>query len=162
MSLKVDVAFTLNGREVATAVPADASVLAVLRGQFDLSGARLACGEGECGACTIIVDGRARNSCLMPAVDLAGRSVRTIEGLWSEQGLDPVQQAFIDAGAVQCGYCTPGMIMQVRDVLDRNPQAGEAELRRAIEGNVCRCTGYTKIMEAALVAARRLAGGATR
>jgi carbon-monoxide dehydrogenase small subunit len=162
VSLKVEVAFMLNGRAASAAVPVDASALAVLRGQFDLSGARLGCGEGECGACTIIVDDRARNACLMPAVDLAGRNVRTVEGLWSETGLDPVQQAFVDAGAVQCGYCAPGMMMQVRDALERNPGAGEAELRRAIEGNVCRCTGYAKIVEAALLAARRIAGGEAR
>jgi carbon-monoxide dehydrogenase small subunit len=97
----------------------------------------------------------------MPAVDLASRTVRTVEGLWSERGLDPVQQAFVETGAVQCGYCTPGMVMQVRSVLDRNPNAGEAELRRAIEGNVCRCTGYAKIVDAALAAARRIGGGGT-
>jgi carbon-monoxide dehydrogenase small subunit len=156
VSLKLDIAFTLNGRRVTASVEADASALAVLRGTFDLAGAKLACGEGECGACTIIVDGLSCMSCLMPAVDLAGREVRTIEGLWSEQGLDPVQQAFIESGAVQCGFCTPGMVMQVRHTLDRNPKASEAELRRAIEGNVCRCTGYAKIVEAALAAARRL------
>ena len=159
MSLKVEIAFTLNGRAVAAAVSADASALAVLRSQFDLAGAKLACGEGECGACTIIVDGLSRNSCLMPAADLAGRTVRTVEGLWSERGLDPVQQAFVETGAVQCGYCTPGMVMQVRHALDRNPEANEAELRRAIEGNVCRCTGYAKVVDAALVAARRVSGG---
>jgi carbon-monoxide dehydrogenase small subunit len=159
VSLKVEIAFTLNGCAVSAAVPAGASVLAVLRSQFDLAGAKLACGEGECGACTIIVDGLSRNSCLMPAVDLAGRTVRTIEGLWGECGLDPVQQAFVESGAVQCGYCTSGMIMQVRNTLERNPAANEADLRRAIEGNVCRCTGYAKVVEAALAAAERMRGG---
>lgn len=158
MSLKVEIAFTLNGRAATAAVSADASALAVLRSQFDLAGAKLACGEGECGACTIIVDGLSRNSCLMPAVDLAGRAVRTVEGLWSERGLDPVQQAFVESGAVQCGYCTAGMVMQVRHALDLNPEANEAELRRAIEGNVCRCTGYAKVVDAALVAGRRIRG----
>lgn len=158
MSLKVEIAFTLNGRAVSAVVPADASALAVLRSEFDLAGAKLACGEGECGACTIIVDGLSRNSCLMPAVDLSGRTVRTVEGLWSERGLDPVQQAFVETGAVQCGYCTAGMVMQVRHALDRNPEANEAELRRAIEGNVCRCTGYAKVVDAALAAGRRMQG----
>jgi carbon-monoxide dehydrogenase small subunit len=159
VSLKVEIAFTLNGRAVSAVVPADASALAVLRSEFDLAGAKLACGEGECGACTIIVDGLSRNSCLMPAVDLSGRTVRTVEGLWSERGLDPVQQAFVETGAVQCGYCTAGMVMQVRHALDRNPEANEAELRRAIEGNVCRCTGYAKVVDAALAAGRRVQGG---
>lgn len=148
MSLKVDVAFTLNGRAVAGAVPADASALSVLRGQFELPGAKLACGEGECGACTVIVDGLSLNSCLMPAVDLDGRDVLTVEGLWTAAGVDPVQQAFIDKGAVQCGFCTPGMIMQARYLVDRNPKITEAEIRRGLEGNTCRCTGYTKIVEA--------------
>jgi carbon-monoxide dehydrogenase small subunit len=156
VSLKVDVAFALNGRGVAASVPVGASALAVLRGQFDLSGVRLGCGEGECGACTILVDGQPLNSCLMPAVDLAGRDVRTVEDLWRDDGLDPVQQAFVEGGAVQCGFCVPGMIMQVRSVLDRHPAANEAELRRALEGNVCRCTGYAKVVEAALAAARRI------
>ncbi|MBL8665666.1 MAG: (2Fe-2S)-binding protein [Candidatus Odyssella sp.] len=159
MSLEVEIAFTLNGRAVSAAVPATASALTVLRERFDLAGAKLVCGEGECGACTIIVDGLSRNSCLMPAVDLAGRTVRTVEGLWGERGLDPVQQAFVDTGAVQCGYCTAGMVMQIRHALDRNPAAGEAELRRAIEGNVCRCTGYAKVIEAALAAGQRMRGG---
>jgi carbon-monoxide dehydrogenase small subunit len=159
VSLKVEIAFTLNAHAVSAAVPADASALAVLRSQFDLAGAKLACGEGECGACTIIVDGLSRNSCLMPAVDLAGRSVRTVEGLWGERGLDPVQQAFVETGAVQCGYCTAGMVMQVRHALDLNPTASEEQLRRAIEGNVCRCTGYAKVVDAALAAAQRMRGG---
>ena len=159
MSLKVEIAFMLNGRAVSAAVPAGASVLDVLRSQFDLVGAKLVCGEGECGACTVIVDGLSRNSCLMPAVDLAGRTVRTVEGLWGERGLDPVQQAFVESGAVQCGYCTAGMVMQVRHALDRNPAAGEAELRRAIEGNVCRCTGYAKVVDAALAAVQKIRSG---
>jgi carbon-monoxide dehydrogenase small subunit len=153
MSLKVDVAFTLNGRKVAIAVPADDSVLTVLRHQLDLAGAKLACGEGECGACTVIVDGQTVNSCLMPAVDLDGREVLTVEGLWTEKGVDAVQKAFIDKGAVQCGFCTPGMIMQARYLLDKKPNITPEELRRGLEGNVCRCTGYSKIIEAVVSAA---------
>ncbi len=154
MSLKVDISFTLNGAPAAIAVPANASVLTVLRGQLDLAGAKLVCGEGECGACTIMVDGKTVNSCLMPAVDLDGREVVTVEGLWTEAGIDPVQQAFIDAGAVQCGFCSPGMIVQIRYLLNKNPDMSAAEIRRGIEGNVCRCTGYTKIVEAAINAAK--------
>ena len=148
MSIKVKTGFTLNGRNVEADVKPDASALEVLRETFDLAGTKLACGEGECGACTIIVDGVSRNSCLMPAVDLAERDVRTAESLWTEDGLDPIQQAFVEKGAVQCGYCTPGMVMQARYLLDNNPDMNEEEIRRGLEGNVCRCTGYTKIVEA--------------
>ncbi len=154
MSLKVDIAFTLNGNPVKTAVPAGASALDVLRDTFDLKGAKLGCGEGECGACTAIVDGLSLNACLMPAVDLDGRAVLTVEGLWQERGLDPVQQAFIDNGAVQCGFCTPGMVMQIRHMLDKNAAADTAAIRRGIEGNICRCTGYAKIVDAVTTAMR--------
>lgn len=154
MSLKVDIVFTLNGAAVRASISAGASALAVLREQFDLAGAKLACGEGECGACTIIVDGLSLNGCLMPAVDLDGRRVETVEGLWRETGLDPVQRAFIEAGAIQCGFCTPGMVMQARHLIDRNPRASEAEIRRGLEGNICRCTGYRKIVDAIIAASR--------
>ncbi len=148
MSLNVDFTFSLNGKNVAAVVGVTESALDLLRREFDLAGAKLACGEGECGACTIIVDGRSRNACLMPAVDLEGRTILTIEGLWTEKGVDPIQQAFIDEGAVQCGFCTPGMIMQARYLIDRNPQLNEADIVRGLEGNVCRCTGYKKIIAA--------------
>ena len=154
MPLKVDVTFTLNDRATRVTVPVGASALSVLRGQLDLAGAKLACGEGECGACTVIVDGQSLNSCLMPAVDLEGRKVLTVEGLWTDAGIDPVQDAFIEHGAVQCGFCTPGMIMQIRYLLDRNPKMSEDEIRRGLEGNVCRCTGYQKIIDAVIAAGR--------
>jgi carbon-monoxide dehydrogenase small subunit len=157
MSLKVDIEFTLNGAPARASVPAHWSALTALRQAFDLAGAKLACGEGECGSCTVIVDGQSVNSCLMPAVDLDGRSVRTVEGLWTEDGVDPVQQAFIEKGAVQCGFCTPGMIMQARYLLDRNSDISDAEIRRGLEGNVCRCTGYSKIVDAVIAAARAAA-----
>ncbi len=153
MSRTADIALTLNGRATRLSVPLEASALTVLREQLDLKGAKLACGEGECGACTIIVDGVSLNSCLMPAIDLDGRAVVTIEGLWTEAGLAPIQRAFIDKGAVQCGFCTPGVVVQIHYLLAKNPGIGEAELRRGIEGNICRCTGYAKIVEAALAAA---------
>jgi carbon-monoxide dehydrogenase small subunit len=154
MPLQVDVTFTLNGRATRVSVPVGASVLSVLRERLDLAGAKLACGEGECGACTVIVDGQSLNSCLMPAVDLEGRDVLTVEGLWTGDGIDPVQDAFIEHGAVQCGFCTPGMIMQIRYLLDRNPNMSEDEIRRGLEGNVCRCTGYKKIIDAVIAAGR--------
>ena len=157
MPLQVDITFTLNGRETTVGVPVDASALTVLREHLDLAGAKLACGEGECGACTVIVDGQSLNTCLMPAVDLAGRSVLTVEGLWTADGVDPVQDAFIEHGAVQCGFCTPGMIMQIRYLLDRNPNMSEDEIRRGLEGNVCRCTGYQKIIDAVIAAGRNAA-----
>ncbi len=152
MSLRVDISLNLNGVDVSISAAVTDTALELLRREFDLGGTKLACGEGECGACTILVDGRTRNSCLVPAVDLDGREVMTVEGLWTEEGIDPVQQAFIDAGAVQCGYCTPGMIMQTRYLLNQNPEIGEEEIIRGLEGNVCRCTGYKKIIKAALAA----------
>ncbi len=148
MSLKVEINFTLNGRPARADVAANASALGMLRDTFDLAGAKLACGEGECGACTVLVDGMSVNSCLMPAVDCAGRTIETVEGLTSADGLDPVQDAFIEYGAVQCGYCTPGMVMQAKYLLSRNPHPTDAEIERGIEGNVCRCTGYRKIIDA--------------
>jgi carbon-monoxide dehydrogenase small subunit len=154
MPLQVDVTFTLNGHKTRVSVPVGASVLSVLRERLDLAGAKLACGEGECGACTVIVDGQSLNSCLMPAVDLEGRDVLTVEGLWTDAGIDPVQDAFVEHGAVQCGFCTPGMIMQIRYLLDRNPNMSEDEIRRGLEGNVCRCTGYKKIVDAVIAAGR--------
>lgn len=154
MSLIVNIALNLNGINVAASVAVTDTALDILRRDFDLGGAKLACGEGECGACTILVDGRSVNSCLVPAVDLEGRKVLTIEGLWTEQGIDPVQQAFINEGAVQCGFCTPGMIMQTRYLLNQNPDISEEEVIRGLEGNICRCTGYKKIIAAALAASR--------
>ena len=154
MSLKVDIVFTLNGAAERASVSTDASALVVLREQFDLAGAKLACGEGECGACTIIVDGLSLNGCLMPAVDLDGRRVETVEGLWRGPGLDPVQRSFVETGAIQCGYCTPGMVMQARHLIERNPGASEADIRRGLEGNICRCTGYRKIVDAVVSALR--------
>ena len=155
MSLQADIVFELNGRSTVASVPVDDSALSVLRERFDLTGAKLACGEGECGACTILVDGDSVNACLMPAFDLDRRSVTTIEGLWTEGGLERVQQAFVDAGAVQCGFCTPGMILAARHLLDGNADPSVAQIRRALEGNVCRCTGYAKIIEAVRLAAHR-------
>ncbi len=152
MSLTQKIIFTLNGKPVQADAQVTASALELLRGAFELGGTKLACGEGECGPCTSIVDGRSRNSCLLPAVDLGGREVLTVEGLWSEDGIDPVQQAFIDEGAIQCGFCTPGMIMQTKYLLSKNPRMTPEEIERGLEGNVCRCTGYKKIISAVAAA----------
>jgi len=148
MSQTVNINLNVNGEDRRVTVTPGMSALNMLREMLDLTGAKLACGEGECGACTISIDGLSVNSCLMFAVELEGRRVTTIEGLQTAQGLDPVQQAFVDHGAIQCGYCTPGMIMQTKHLLAGNPNPTDEEIRRGLEGNVCRCTGYTKIFAA--------------
>jgi aerobic-type carbon monoxide dehydrogenase small subunit (CoxS/CutS family) len=139
---------TLNGEEVTIQVRADALLVDVLRDELELTGTKEACAEGECGACTVLLDGKPVTSCLVPALKAQGRHVVTVEGLASGGELDPLQKAFIEYGAVQCGYCTPGMLMSARALLDTNPDPTEEEIREAISGNLCRCTGYVKIVEA--------------
>jgi len=148
MSLQIEIEFTLNGRGTRVTVPPDMSVLTMLREKLDLTGAKLACGEGECGACTILVDDVTVNACLMFAVDCDSREIRTIEGLRQGEELDPMQRAFVDHGAVQCGYCMPGMIMQAKYLVQKNPGIGREEIKRNLEGNICRCTGYRKVIDA--------------
>lgn len=152
MSLEIEISFTLNGRPVQVKVPPAMTTLTMLREKFDLTGGKLACGEGECGACTVRIDNRTINSCLSFAVDCDGRDVQTIEGLGSVKGLEIMQQAFVDHGAIQCGYCMPGMIMQARYVVDQNAGSGHTmtrdDIARGLEGNVCRCSGYTKVLDA--------------
>ena len=152
MSLEIEIKFNLNGRPVQTRVSPTMTTLSMLRDNFDLTGGKLACGEGECGACTVRIDNRTINSCLMFAVDCDGREVQTIEGLGSVKGLEIMQQAFVDHGAIQCGYCTPGMIMQARYVADQHAGSGRTltrdDIARGLEGNVCRCSGYTKVVDA--------------
>jgi len=152
MSLEIEITFTLNGRSTQLTVPPAMTTLTMLREKLDLTGSKLACGEGECGACTIRVDDHTINSCLMFAVDCDGRDLQTIEGLRSGDNLDRVQQAFVDHGAIQCGYCMPGMIMQAKQVIDDNPQLDRDAIARGLEGNVCRCSGYTKIVDAVAAA----------
>ncbi|HZD53381.1 MAG TPA: (2Fe-2S)-binding protein [Woeseiaceae bacterium] len=162
MPLQIPVEFTLNGCIRHVTVPAAMSTLTMLRETFDLTGTKLACGEGECGACTILVDGVTVNACLMFAVDCDGRHVQTIEGVRIGEQLDPLQQAFVRHGAVQCGFCTPGMIMQARYLLAKNPTATREEIKRGLEGNLCRCSGYQKTIEAvADVAHKATAKGAS-
>ncbi len=148
MPLKIDIAFTLNGRPASASVPADMNALNMLRDVFDLKGAKYACGEGECGACTVIVDGLSVNSCLMFAADCDGREVLTIEGLREDDALHPMQRAFVDHGAIQCGYCMPGMIMQAKHLNDTGAARTREDMKRGLEGNVCRCTGYKKVFDA--------------
>ncbi len=147
MSANVEISFTLNGVKRELAVPAGMSTLEMLRERLGLRGTKYACGEGECGACTILVDGITLNSCLMFAVECDGREVLTVEGVAASEAGKRLRESFVEHGAVQCGFCTPGMMVQASHVIERGC-AGEAEVRRGIEGNLCRCTGYKKIIEA--------------
>lgn len=137
----------------------DTPLLWVLREQLGLTGTKYGCGEGECGACTIIVDGRSVNSCLLFALDCDGRELTTIEGLAGDPRTQALQQAFVAHGAVQCGFCTPGMVVQATNLLATQPQADDATAKRAIEGNLCRCTGYQKIVDAIVDAGQKVAAG---
>jgi carbon-monoxide dehydrogenase small subunit len=155
--VKTEIKFTLNGSEVVVTVEGHYRLIDVLRGQLRHTGTKEGCGKGECGACTVIIDGRAVNSCLYPALEVEGREVTTIEGLRGEGNeLSPIQQAFVDHGAIQCGFCTPGMIMSAKALLDSNPDPSEHEIREAMLGNLCRCTGYVQIIEAIQNAAAAL------
>lgn len=146
--MKQLIKFKLNGEEVEHYAPLNRTLLKMLREDFDLTGAKEGCGAGECGACTVIMDGVAVNSCLVLAAELDGREVTTIEGLSMDGKLDPLQVAFVNEAALQCGYCTPGMIMTAKVLLKNNPQPSEDEIKEGISGNLCRCTGYKKIIEA--------------
>ncbi|MBF0496505.1 MAG: (2Fe-2S)-binding protein [Deltaproteobacteria bacterium] len=150
--------FVLNGREIGLTVPSDVRVVDLLREELDLTGTKESCGSGECGACTILVDGQSRLSCLMLAAQLQGREVTTIEGLSGAAGRHPVQEAFVQAGAVQCGFCTPGMVLAAVDLLGRRPDPSRSEIREGLSGNLCRCTGYQKIVDAVEMAALREEG----
>jgi len=142
------VRFYVNSKETEVTVSAGDRLLDVLRNQLGLTGTKEGCGIGECGACTVILDGKAVNSCLVPAASLDGHKVVTIEGLSEGETLHPLQEAFVRHGAVQCGFCTPGFLMSAKALLDENPHPGREEIREAIAGNLCRCTGYEQIIEA--------------
>jgi carbon-monoxide dehydrogenase small subunit len=137
-------------------VAEDMRLLDFLRDELGLTGTKEGCGEGECGACTVIIDGKAVNSCLVLLPEIDGSEVTTIEGLSKDGELDTIQKAFVDEGAVQCGFCTPGMIMSAKALLDRNDSPSDEEIMEAIEGNLCRCTGYYKIIQAIKIAAENL------
>jgi carbon-monoxide dehydrogenase small subunit len=150
----ITIQFTLNNHGVSLTTAPGRTLLEVLREDFGLTGAKNACGgEGECGACTVLLDGEAVNSCLVLISQVEGRSVLTIEGLSPEGTPHPIQQAFIQAGAVQCGFCTPGMVLAAKSLLDVNPHPDEEQIRSALSGNLCRCTGYTKIIATVKLAA---------
>ena len=152
------VIFTLNGREARAEITPEETLLHMLRNSFGLLGTKEACGQGECGACTVIINGKTVTSCIYPAAKVAGKTVTTIEGLEKDGVLHPIQQAFIDAGALQCGYCIPGMVLSAKALLDQNPTPTEEEIARGLSGNICRCTGYTKIISAVRLAAERMRG----
>jgi aerobic carbon-monoxide dehydrogenase small subunit len=150
------IAFVLNGKPVEIEAPADRRTVDLLREDLGLTGTKEGCGAGECGACTVLVDGASRLSCLMLACQLEGRRVTTVEGLAAGERLHPPQEAFVEAGAVQCGFCTPGMLLAAADLLGRNPSPSRPEIREGLSGNLCRCTGYQKIVDAVEAAAPRL------
>ena len=139
---------TINDRHYEVAVEPNQTLVDMLRYQLGLTGTKKGCEMGDCGSCTVIMDGKAVNSCLVLALQANGRNIRTIEGLETDQGLDPVQEAFVEKGAIQCGFCSSGMILSAKTLLDQNPEPNETEIRRALSGNLCRCTGYQKIIEA--------------
>ena len=145
---RTTVAYTINGQRYEASIEPNRTLLETVRDELRLTGAKEGCGTGDCGACTMIVDGRLVTSCLMLAPQADGAEITTIEGLATNGELHPLQRAFIERGAVQCGFCIPGMILAGKTLLDQNPKPSEAEIQQAIAGNLCRCTGYTKIVEA--------------
>ncbi len=154
MSLTINT--TINGKAVSASAEASTSLLEFLRDTLEMKGSKLCCNTGECGACTVIYNGKPINTCVTMAADAIGAEITTIEGLADGDKLHPVQQAFIDTGAVQCGYCTPGFIMSVKALLDRTKNPTAADIEEAVSGNICRCTGYNKIVDAIHLAASKL------
>ena len=150
------VKLTVNGKLYELTVPPWETLVKVIRDDLGLTGTKEGCGLGECGACTVIMDGKTVNSCLVLAVEADGKQITTIEGLADGDQLHPIQQAFIDHGGLQCGFCTPGMIMSAKVLLEENPAPSEEAIRRGIAGNLCRCTGYTKIIESIKAAAKNI------
>lgn len=153
---------TINGRIYELTVPPNETLLDLLRYRLGLVGTKNGCETGDCGACTVIVDGKAVNSCLVLAVEISGAGVTTIEGIASNGHLHPLQQAFVDQGVVQCGFCVPGMIMSAKALLDEEPDPTEEDIRSAIAGNLCRCTGYGSIISAIAAAGKSLRGGGAK
>lgn len=151
--------FTLNNELVGVSVSPELTLVKLLRETFDLIGAKEGCGQGECGTCTVLIDGKPINACLVLAVEVDKSEVLTIEGLSEDDKLDVLQKSFMDKGAIQCGYCTPGMIMSAKGLLKINPNPTEEEVIKAISGNLCRCSGYKKIVEAVLDASSKDGGG---
>jgi carbon-monoxide dehydrogenase small subunit len=155
--MKKDITLIVNGESRQLQVDAKELLLQVLRERFGLTGTKEGCGTGECGACTVLLDDEPVNACLTLAVRADGKRIETIEGLAEGNNLHPLQRAFIDHAAVQCGFCGPGMLMSAKALLDRNPRPSEFEIREALAGNICRCSGYVKIVQAVQQAAETLA-----
>jgi carbon-monoxide dehydrogenase small subunit len=150
-----NITFTLNGEAEAVVVPSHMTLLQMLREEIVMTGTKNGCAAGECGACTVLLNGEPVNSCLVLAVECDGQKLVTVEGLAHDSQLDPLQQALVEAGGVQCGFCTPGVLIAARALLDRNPHPTEADVRAALVGNLCRCTGYVRIVDGVLAAAER-------
>ena len=155
--MKHDISLTVNGDTYNLAVEAWRTLNEVLREDLNLTGTKLGCGSGDCGACTVIVDGKSVSSCLTLAVEMDGKKILTVEGLApSGETLHPIQESFIEKGAIQCGFCTPGMELSALNLLKTNPRPSDTQIRSAISGNLCRCTGYNKIVDAIAEAGRRM------
>ena len=155
MSQKIDIAVSVNGQPRKLNAHPMERLLDVLREQLGLTGTKEGCGEGECGACSVMIDGQIVNSCLVPVAQVEGVSIKTIEGVANEGQLHAVQKAFIDCGGAQCGICTPGMVMAAVNLLENNPSPSEGDIRNGLAGNLCRCTGYMKIFESVVRACQR-------
>ena len=155
----MDVTLTVNGEQRTASVPPETTLLQMLREDLHLTGAKLGCDVGDCGACTVLVDGEAINACLMLAGQVEGRDIETIEGLADQQKFHPLQETVEELGALQCGFCGPGIILSAKALLEQNPEADADDIKDALSGNLCRCTGYTKIVEAVVDAGKRMAAG---
>ena len=154
----VTLSFTINGRKEQVSIPPHRTLLEMLREDLQLTGTKEGCGHGECGACTVILDGKTVNSCLVLAAEADGQDILTIEGLETGDKIHLIQQAFIDESGMQCGFCTPGVILSAKALLDANPAPTREEIKEALVGNFCRCTGYTKILESVEAAAEAMRG----
>ncbi|MBN1848896.1 MAG: (2Fe-2S)-binding protein [Deltaproteobacteria bacterium] len=146
--MKTLIRITVNHEERELAIEPNMTLVDLLRDELGLTGTKKGCGLGECGACTVLLDGKPVNSCIVLAMEAHEREVVTIEGLETDEGLHPIQRAFVEKGAIQCGFCSPGMILSAKGLLDQHPNPDEQDIRKAISGNLCRCTGYQKIVEA--------------
>jgi carbon-monoxide dehydrogenase small subunit len=153
------VKFIVNGRSYEIPIEPQMTLVEVLRDKLDITGTKISCGAGECGACTVLIEGKPVLSCLTLAITAREKNILTIEGLAKGNDLHPIQKAFIDNGAIQCGFCTPGMILTTKALLDENPNPTRREVRKALAGNLCRCTGYVKIVDAVLAAAEEMRKG---
>lgn len=156
--MKKEIEFTINGERRKLTVKPNELLLNVIREDLGLTGTKYGCGTGECGACTVLIDEEPVLSCLTLAITVDKKKVTTIEGIGTDENPHPLQQTFVETGAIQCGFCTPGMILSAKALLDKNPNPTEDEIKRAIEGNLCRCTGYIKIIEAIKLASVRMGG----